>query len=90
MRLRQWPEGPAIGPPLREGTLLIVLYGREVVNGLVWVEVQDAEGRIGWIPETYLTIITPTATLTTTPSATNTNTPTETTTPSPALPTSTP
>ncbi len=90
MRLRQWPEGPAIGPPLREGTLLIVLYGREVVNGLVWVEVKDAEGRTGWIPEAYLTIITPTATLTAPASATATNTPTETITPSPAVPTSTP
>ncbi|MCK4978544.1 MAG: DUF389 domain-containing protein [Anaerolineales bacterium] len=90
MRLRQWPEGPAIGPPLREGTLLIVLYGREVVNGLVWVEVKDAEGRRGWIAETYLTVITPTATKTPTASATATDTPTATSTPSPAVPTSTP
>jgi len=62
VQLRQWPEGPVIGEKLRAGTPLTVLYGREIVNGLVWVEVQDAEGRTGWVPEIYLLIVTPTPT----------------------------
>lgn len=90
MRLRQWPEGPSIGPPLREGAFLIILYGYEVVDGLVWIEVQDSEGRIGWILETYLTVITPTATLTPTFTVTTIDTSTPMSTPSPAVPTSTP
>lgn len=57
MRLRQWPEGPEIAP-VKHNQLLTVLYGVQIVNGLVWVEVQDAEGRIGWIPQIYLLEIT--------------------------------
>ena len=40
LRLRQYPEGPIIGT-LREGDPLIVLYGSDIVNGLVWIEVMD-------------------------------------------------
>lgn len=69
MRLRQWPEGPEIAP-VRHSQFLTVLYGVQVVNGLVWVEVQDAEGRIGWIPQIYLLQITLTPSIT--PSATAT------------------
>lgn len=64
LRLRQWPNGPAIGPILREGSELTVLYGYEIVDGLVWVEVVDAEGRTGWIPQVYLVLITETPTRT--------------------------
>jgi uncharacterized hydrophobic protein (TIGR00271 family) len=78
LQLRQWPEGPVIGPRLREGTGLTVLYGMEVVNGLIWVEVRDPEGRVGWIPAAYLTIITPTATSTPTATLTNTSMPSNT------------
>jgi hypothetical protein len=38
----------------------------EIVDGLVWIEVQDAEGRIGWIPQIYVLTQTPTATATAT------------------------
>lgn len=72
LRLRQVPGGPVIAT-LHEGTPLTVLYGMEVVNGLVWIEVQDNEGRTGWIPQIYV--------LTTTPTATHTATPTKTTAP---------
>ena len=58
LKLRQNPGGPEIAT-LREGEVLIVLYGQEIVDGLVWVEVQDSAGRIGWIPQIY--VLTPTA-----------------------------
>ncbi len=63
MRLRQYPGGPEIGF-LRSGQMLVVLYGKKIVGGLVWIEVQDEEGRIGWIPEVYLHLITLTPTIT--------------------------
>jgi uncharacterized hydrophobic protein (TIGR00271 family) len=86
MELRQWANGPVIAT-LRQGDPLIVLYGTEIVNGLVWIEVQDEEGRVGWIPQIY--VITPTPTATDTPTLTltalpETPTPTQVTqTPSP-------
>ncbi len=61
MQLRQWANGPVIAT-LRAGDQLIVFYGVEIVNGLVWIEVQDQDGRIGWIPQIYVLTLTPTAT----------------------------
>jgi uncharacterized hydrophobic protein (TIGR00271 family) len=69
LRLRQYPEGPIIGT-MREGDPLIVLYGIEIVNGLVWIEVQDKDGRIGWVPQMYTAIVTSTPTPSITPSRT--------------------
>ncbi len=60
-RMRQWPGGPIIGT-LRDGQILTVLYGYQVVDGLVWIEVQDREGRVGWVPQIYLKIWSPSAT----------------------------
>jgi uncharacterized hydrophobic protein (TIGR00271 family) len=71
LRLRQFPEGPIIGT-LREGDYVTVLYGIETVNGLVWIEVQDAEGRLGWVPQMFTALVT----LTPTPSLTPSSTPT--------------
>jgi uncharacterized hydrophobic protein (TIGR00271 family) len=64
LALRQWPNGPVIGPILRQGAGLTILYGSQVVDGLVWVEVLDAEGRVGWVPLIYLQVVTPTVTQT--------------------------
>jgi hypothetical protein len=69
LRLRQYPEGPIIGT-MRERDPLIVLYGIETVNGLVWLEVQDKEGRIGWVPQMFTAIVTITPTPSITPSRT--------------------
>ncbi len=69
LRLRQFPEGP-ITSTMREGDPLIVLYGIEVVNSLVWIEVQDKDGRIGWVPQMYTAIVTLTPTPSITPSRT--------------------
>jgi len=59
LQLYQSPNGPVIGQ-LRARQTLTLLYGRQVVDGLVWVEVMDSEGRIGWIPELYVSLITAT------------------------------
>jgi uncharacterized hydrophobic protein (TIGR00271 family) len=64
-RLRQYPNGPIIGT-LYAGDPLTVLYGLEIVNGLVWIEVQDKEGRVGWIPQIYVLTLTPSLTYTAT------------------------
>jgi uncharacterized hydrophobic protein (TIGR00271 family) len=58
MRLRQSPNGPVIAALVPDKPL-VLLYSRQVVDGLVWVEVQDYQGRIGWIPQIYLTTVTP-------------------------------
>ena len=57
--LYQNPGGPIISQ-LKTNQVLIVLYNKENYQGLVWVEVMDDEGRIGWIPQIYLFEITPT------------------------------
>jgi len=86
--LRAFPEGPAIGW-LRQMDQVRVLYGYEIVNGWVWIEVQDADGRIGWLPQYVTMLITETPTRTPevpstpTPESIITETPTQTATPSP-------
>ncbi|HUV26861.1 MAG TPA: DUF389 domain-containing protein [Anaerolineales bacterium] len=69
LRLRQYPEGPIIGT-MREGDPLIVLYGIQTVNGLVWIEVIDKDGRVGWVPQMFTVIVTVTPTPSATPSRT--------------------
>jgi hypothetical protein len=63
--LRQNPGGPSIGF-LSEGRLLTVLYGYEIVDGWVWIEVMDEFGRVGWLPQFYTLELTPTPTSTST------------------------
>lgn len=64
--LVQSPGGPSIGK-LRNGDYITVLYGNEVFEGLVWLEVMDKDGRIGWIPQINLSVVTLTPTVTATP-----------------------
>ena len=64
--LVQSPGGPSIGK-LRNGDYITVLYGNEVFEGLVWLEVMDKDGRIGWIPQINLSVVTLTPTVTVTP-----------------------
>jgi len=59
LKLYQSPGGPVIGQ-IRSGQVLTLLYGHQELNGLIWVEVLDEEGRVGWIPESYLQMITAT------------------------------
>ena len=72
VHVRQSPGGPIIAT-LQEGAPLTVLYGQEIVDGFVWVEIRDAEGRLGWMPQAYLLVVTLTPTRT--PSPTQTATP---------------
>lgn len=62
LKIYQTPGGPAIGA-VRPNQILTLLYGHMEFNGIVWVEVMDDEGRIGWMPEPYLFNITQTPTL---------------------------
>jgi hypothetical protein len=59
LQLYQTPGGPVIGQ-IRQGQKLTLLYGNQEMGGLMWVEVMDTEGRIGWIPEIYLKLVTTT------------------------------
>jgi uncharacterized hydrophobic protein (TIGR00271 family) len=59
MQIYQFPGGPVIGQ-LRSGQRIQILYREETVRGLVWVEIQDGDGRIGWVPLIYLQYLTPT------------------------------
>lgn len=59
MRIYQVPGGPAIGS-LHPGQVVTLLYGEKIYQGLVWVEVRDVEGRIGWVPQLYLQAFTET------------------------------
>jgi len=72
MNLRQYPAGPIIAI-VRSRQLLTILYDKKLVDGLVWVKVMDNEGRVGWIPEVYLYMITLTPTSTFTPTNTIVN-----------------
>ena len=61
--LRQSPGGVSIGfLPL--GSQLTVLYGYEIFDGWVWIEVQDQGGRVGWIPQFYTEQLLPGSTAT--------------------------
>lgn len=65
--LVQQPGGPTIGA-IRPGDFVTVLYETKVYDGLVWWQVRDADGRIGWLPQIEMAMVTytstPTATLT--------------------------
>ena len=39
---------------LREGAVTTVAGGQVEADGYIWIEVVDARGRLGWIPERYL------------------------------------
>jgi uncharacterized hydrophobic protein (TIGR00271 family) len=53
--LRDAPAGKIIGS-LPEGAAVEVLYRRETVNNILWIEIQDLLGRTGWVPSQYLVI----------------------------------
>ncbi|KAA3642726.1 MAG: DUF389 domain-containing protein [Chloroflexi bacterium] len=64
--LRAFPDGPAL-VFLPRGSQVMVLYGYEIADGLVWIEVQDLAGRIGWVPQRYLSVVEPSPTSEPTP-----------------------
>ena len=61
--LVQSPGGPSIGR-LRAGDYITVLYDSQVLDGLVWLQIMDKDGRIGWIPQINISVVTLTPTVT--------------------------
>lgn len=53
--IRDAPNGKIIGS-LPEGAPVQILYHRETVNRVEWVEIRDALGRVGWVPFSLLEI----------------------------------
>lgn len=53
LRLYQQPGGPVIGY-LSLNRPIWRLYETQIYGGLVWVQVRDSDGRVGWVPEIYL------------------------------------
>jgi hypothetical protein len=47
-----------------------MLYGYEIVNGIVWVDVVNQDGLFGWVPLSYLNIVTITPTASPVPTET--------------------
>ena len=58
LRLYQSPGGPAIRR-IYTGDVLSLLYAKQELNGVVWVQVMDNAGIVGWVPEIYLQLVTP-------------------------------
>jgi uncharacterized hydrophobic protein (TIGR00271 family) len=69
MALVQQPGGPSIGV-IQPGDFVTVLYETKIYDGLVWWQVRDVDGRIGWLPQVEMAVVTYTSTPTTTPTAT--------------------
>ncbi len=67
MKIYQIPGGAVIGT-IRSGDRVTLLDHTTTQSGLIWVEIRDSDGRIGWIPEVYVTVVidTPTRTPTVT------------------------
>ncbi len=57
-RLRDAPGGRVIGG-LLDGAQVQVLQGRVLQDGIVWVEIKDETGLVGWISEELLIYNTP-------------------------------
>jgi uncharacterized hydrophobic protein (TIGR00271 family) len=53
--LRSTPAGKIIGA-LPEGSAVQILYQRETVNNIEWIEIRDLFNRQGWIPVAFLEI----------------------------------
>ncbi|MCE1254867.1 MAG: DUF389 domain-containing protein [Anaerolineae bacterium] len=66
LRIFQDPGGPIIGN-LSPSQKITVNQKRQIFNGLVWVQITDSDGRVGWIPDIYVQILDPEPTLTPNP-----------------------
>jgi uncharacterized hydrophobic protein (TIGR00271 family) len=53
--LRQTPGGEIVpGVVIPEGATIFLLYQREIVDGVEWLEVRDEQGRAGWIKAIFV------------------------------------
>jgi hypothetical protein len=53
--LRDAPDGKRIGT-LPEGTPVQILYHRETVNRIEWIEIRDVLNRVGWVALPFVAI----------------------------------
>jgi uncharacterized hydrophobic protein (TIGR00271 family) len=53
--IRETPAGTIIGS-LPEGSAVQILYRREVINKIEWIEIRDLFGRISWVQAEFLVI----------------------------------
>jgi uncharacterized hydrophobic protein (TIGR00271 family) len=53
--IRQSPDGTIIGS-LPEGSGVQILYERELMNGIEWIEIRDLLGRVSWVQAEFLVI----------------------------------
>ncbi len=53
--LRDIPDGSIVGF-ISEGTLVQILYRRELINHTQWIEIRDLTGRTGWVDSRYLLV----------------------------------
>jgi len=53
--LRDAPNGKILGG-LPEGAPVLILYRRETVNQVEWVEIRDVLNRVGWVPVRFLRV----------------------------------
>lgn len=53
--MRHQPNGDIIGT-LPEDAPVLILYQRQTVNGVEWIEIRDVLNREGWVPARYLFI----------------------------------
>jgi uncharacterized hydrophobic protein (TIGR00271 family) len=58
INMRLSPGGPEVGF-LSKDSIVSILYGYEIYEGWVWVDVIDDLGRTGWVPLHYLATATP-------------------------------
>ncbi len=58
LSLYQQPGGPSIGR-LYYSQIVMFHHAQENYEGLVWVKISDDQGRVGWLPQNYLEILTP-------------------------------
>lgn len=59
--LRAFPGGPSTSF-LPANSQITVFPGFEILDGWLWVQVQDSHGRTGWLPQFYMSTVTPTHT----------------------------
>ncbi len=65
LELRQFPgyNRPAIGR-VSNRDFVTLLYGEKLVDGLTWVEIEDEDKRVGWLPQICMNVVTLTPTKT--------------------------
>ena len=65
LELHQWAgfQRPVIGR-VSNKSFVSVQYNQKTVEGLVWAEIEDQDGRVGWLPQICMNVVTLTPTKT--------------------------